>query len=168
MNPRRVAVPLILALAAALPAAAQAVTPAAYSPDPDTAEVRSFPLSLDKVQKLAATIDALDRLEASDPNLKSKMDAEPTDDQTIDARVTSLDARFPEAADIVHKNGLTSREYIVVSLAFLNDLAFVTMKRQGAIQSYPPGSITPENAAFVEANYGKLEQLSEKITGDSN
>lgn len=168
MNHRPLAVLVSLVLAAALPAAAQAATPAAYNTDPDMVEVRSFPLNMDKVEKLAATINALDQLEASDPDLKSKMDAEPSDDQTIDAKVQSLDTRFPEAAEVVHKNGLTSREYIVVSLAFINDVAFVAMKRQGAIQSYPAGSITPENAAFVEANYGKLEQLSEKISGGSD
>jgi len=167
MNHRRLAVLLAFVLAAALPAPAQAVTPAAYNADPDLAEVRSFPLSMDNVEKLSATINALDQLEAADPNLKSKMDADFSDDQTIDAKVQSLDTRFPEAADVVHRNGLTSREYVVVSLAFLNDLAFVSMKREGAIESYPAGSITPENAAFVEANYGKLEQLSQKISGSA-
>ena len=167
MNHRRLAALLVLVLAA-LPVAAQATTPAAYNTDPDMVEVRSFPLTMDKVEKLAATVNALDQLEATDPGLKSKMDAEPSDDQTISEKVQSLDTRFPEAAVIVHENGLTSRDYIIASLAFLNDVAFVTMKREGAIQSYPPGSITPANAAFVEANYARLQQLSEKITGGSN
>jgi hypothetical protein len=136
--------------------------------DPDMAEVRSFPLTMDNVEKLGAAIDALDQLEASDPALKAKMDAEPSDDQTIDEKVQSLDTRFPEAADVVHKSGLTSREYIVVSLAFLNDIAFVSMKRQGALEAYPPGSITSANAAFVEGNYDKLLQLSQKISGSAD
>lgn len=168
MNRCRLAVPLILALAGSLPAAAQAVTPAAYNIDPDLIEVRGFRLTMDKVEKLATTVNDLNQLESADPNLKSKMDADFSDDQTIDAKVQSLDTRFPEAADVVHRHGLTSREYIVVSLAFLNDVAFVAMKRQGAIDSYPPGAITPENAAFVEANYGRLEELSNKITGTAN
>jgi hypothetical protein len=168
MNPRQLAALLSLVLAAALPASAQVITPAAYNSDPDMLEVRTYPLTMDKVEKLAATVDALDRLEAADPALKTKMDTEPSDDQTIDAKVNSLDTRYPEAADVVHRNGLTSREYILVSLAFVNDMTFVSMKRQGALQSYPPGSITPANAAFVDANYAKLEQLSEKISGASN
>lgn len=168
MNHRPLALLLAFVLAAALPASAQAVTPAAWNADPDMLEVRTFPLTMDKVDKLAATIDALDQLEAADPNLKSKIDAEPSDDQTIDEKVQTLDTRFPEAAEVVHKNGLTSREYIVVSMAFLNDLDFVAMKRQGAIQSYPPGSITPQNAAFVEANYARLEQLSQKLSGSTD
>lgn len=168
MHRRHLALSLILALAAALPAAAQVVTPAAWGNDPDLAEARSYTLTMDKVEKLAAAIDALSRLEAGDPSLKAKMDAEPDDDQTIDQKVHTLDARFPEAADVVHRNGLSSREYVVVSLAFLNDVTFVAMKRQGSIQSYPPGSITPENAAFVESHYDKLQQLSEKISGSAD
>jgi hypothetical protein len=168
MNPRYLAVLLTLGLAAALPAAAQSMTPAAYDNDPDMLEVRTFPLTMDKVQKLAAAIDALSQLEAANPALKAKMDAEPNDDQSIDQKVHTLDASFPEAADVVHENGLTSRDYIIVSLAFLNDVAFVAMKRQGSLQSYPAGSITPDNAAFVEANYDKLQQLSQKISGGSD
>jgi hypothetical protein len=167
MNPRRLAALLALVLAAVIPASAQSVLPANNS-DPDLVEVRNYPLTMDKVEKLAAAVDALNQLETANPALKSKMDAEPADDQTIDAKVRSLDTRFPEAADVVHQNGLTSRDYIVVSLAFLNDVAFVSMRRQGTLHSYPPGSITPENAAFVESNYDKLQQLSQKISGGSD
>jgi hypothetical protein len=168
MNRCRFAVlALVLALAAALPAAAQSAL-AARNTDPDLVEVRTYPLSMDKVERLAAAIDALNQLEAADPALKSKMDAEPADDPTIDEKVRSLDTRFPEAANVVHQNGLSSHDYIVVSLAFLNDVAFVAMKRQGAFPSYPPGSITPANAAFVEANYSMLQQLSQRISGGTD
>jgi hypothetical protein len=165
MNCRHLAALLALALAAALPALAQPAPEPTPDYDPTMVEVRSLPLTMDKVEKLAAAIDALSRLEAADPGLKAKMDAEPSDDQTVDEKVQSLDIRFPEAANVVHRYGLTSREYILVSLAFLNDIAFVAMKRQGAIQSYPPGSITPANAAFVETNYDMLQQLSQKMSG---
>lgn len=165
MTSRPLAALLALALAAALPLIAQAPP---GDNDPDMAEARSYRLTMDKVEKLAAAIDALNQLEAANPALKAKMDAEPDDDQTIDEKVHTLDARFPEAADLVHRNGLTSREYVVVSLAFLNDLAFVAMKRQGALQTYPPGSITPENAAFVQANYDRLQQLSHKMSAGSD
>ena len=168
MNCRHIAALLALALAVALPALAQPVPEPTPDYDPTMAEVRTYPLTMDKVEKLTAAIDALSRLEAADPALKAKMDAEPSDDPTVDEKVQSLDTRFPEAANVVHQNGLTSRDYIIVSLAFLNDVAFVAMKRQGAIQSYPPGAITPQNAAFVEANYDMLERLSEKISGSSN
>jgi hypothetical protein len=162
MNPRRLAILLVLAPTALGCASAQSIT---GDSDPDMVEVRSYPLSLDKVQKLADAIDALSQLEATNPALKAKMDAEPNDDQTIDQKVYTLDAKFPQAADVVHQNGLTSRDYIMVSLACLNDVAFVAMKRQGSLQAYPPGSITPQNAAFVEANYNKLQQLSQKMSG---
>jgi hypothetical protein len=39
---------------------------------------------------------------------------------------------------------------------------------QGAIKAYPPNTVTPENAAFVEQNYEKLKALAEKMTPPEN
>ena len=45
----------------------------------------------------------------------------------------------------------------MVSLALMNDFMLVGMKKQGTIKEYPPNSVTPENAAFVDANFDKLK-----------
>jgi hypothetical protein len=42
------------------------------------------------------------------------------------------------------------------------------MKKQGMIKDYPPNSVTPENAAFVEANFDKLQQMSQKLSQGPN
>jgi hypothetical protein len=49
-------------------------------------------------------------------------------------------------------------------MALLNDMMMVGMKMQGAIKEYPPNSVTPENAAFVQQNFDKLKALSRKMT----
>ena len=59
-----------------------------------------------------------------------------------------------------------------MTLAFMNDVMPVGMKKQGSIKTYPPNTITPENAMFVEQNYDKLMELNKKMTppdeGDEN
>lgn len=68
----------------------------------------------------------------------------------------------------MHSSGLSTREYVLVSLAFLNDVMIVGMKKQGMIKEYPANAITPENAAFVEQNFDKLKQVSEKLSPAEN
>jgi hypothetical protein len=131
--------------------------------DPDVLEVRHYRLTMDKLEKAAAATEQVDALMASNPEMKKRADAE-SDDATIDQKVKQFDTQFPDATAIIHKNGLSTREYIVVSLALLNDLMMVGMKMQGAIKEYPPDSITPENAAFVEQNFDKIKKLAEGMT----
>jgi hypothetical protein len=132
--------------------------------DPDMIEVRQYRLTMDKVEKTASATEQVNVLLASNPGLKKRVDAESDDDASIDQKVKSFDTKFPEATAIIHKNGLSTREYIVVSLALLNDMMMVGMKMQGAMKQYPPGSVTPDNAAFVEQNFDKLKVLATKMT----
>jgi hypothetical protein len=158
MKPLRV-LPVCLAV---LALAATFHTAVAQAPDnPDLAEARKYTLTMDKVQKLVAAFDAVNKLTAADPALKAKMDADSGPNLTIDAS-------FPQVATAIHAQSLTTREFIIVSIAFINDVTFVGMKKQGMIKDYPPNSVTPENAAFVEANFDKLQQMSQKLSQGPN
>jgi hypothetical protein len=153
----------LLALAATLHPVLQAR--AQMPPDnPDLPEARNYVLTMDKIEKLAAAVDDINKLRASNPALKARMDAADYSKLPIDQEAKNIDANFPEVAAVIHSHDLTTREFILVTMAFFNDVAFVGMKKQGAIQAYPPNSITPENAAFVEANWDKLQQLSQKFS----
>ncbi|MGB6193589.1 MAG: hypothetical protein WBF42_14065 [Terracidiphilus sp.] len=133
--------------------------------DPDLVEVRHYRLTMDKLEKAANVSQQIEAFVAGDPAMKKRMDAEPDqNDASIDQKVRRFDASFPTVAAIVHRNGLSTREYIVVSLALMNDYMMVGMKRQGSIKSYPPNSITSENAAFVEQNFDKLQGIIAKMT----
>jgi hypothetical protein len=85
-----------------------------------------------------------------------------------DQREKDIDTNFPQVAAIIHSHGLTTREFMVVTIAYINDVTFVGMKKQGMIKDYPPNSITPENAAFVEANFDKLQQIGQKLSPSQN
>ena len=169
MKPTRTA-PACLTLLALLSLLNPAFQARAQMPadNPDLPEVRNYVLTMDKIEKLAASFDAINKLRASNPALKARMDAANYSNLPIDQQAKNVDASFPEVAALIHTNGLTTREFILVASAFLNDITYVGMKKQGAIQAYPPNSITPENAAFVEANWDKLQQIGKKLSSDQN
>lgn len=150
-----------MAMVAASPAVSQSAKSVANSPD--VVEVRQYRLTMEKLDKLVAATDALNKLIASDPAFRKKMDANTEEDRSIDQKARRLDAEFPQAAAVLQANGLSTREYIVLSLAFINDVTFVGMKKQGAIKEYPANALTPENAAFVEQNFDKMQELSKKL-----
>ena len=163
----------VLSISTALHANAQA--PSAVDNNPDLIEARRYTLTMDKIEKLAAATDTINKLTASNPALKSKMDAASTGNLSIDQRAKNIDANFPQVATLIHGNGLTTREYIVVMIAFINDvtvtrrqlrglLGWSDMKKQGIINDYPPNSVTPQNAAFVESNFDKLQQIGQKLS----
>ncbi|MGB9029419.1 MAG: hypothetical protein WCC27_04785 [Acidobacteriaceae bacterium] len=155
----------VLALATSLHSAA---AQAARDNNPDLIEVRKYTLTMPKIQNLVAATDAINKMVAADPSLKQKMDAGADTDKTLDQKVRNIDTNFPQVAAVLHSHGLSTREYLLVTLAFINDVSFVAMKKQGMIKDYPPNSVTPENAAFVEANYDKLQQIGQKLSPDQN
>lgn len=135
----------------------------------DVVEIRNYHLTMAKVNQFAAATTALAKLVDSNPELKQSMNSGKDDDATFTQKAAEWDLRFPQATAVLRSNGLATREYLVISLALFNDVMIVGMKKQGALKEYPPNSITPENAAFVEQNYDKLQQaLSPLMSQDQN
>jgi hypothetical protein len=132
----------------------------------DQAEVHQYRLTMEKVQQFVATV-ALHKLRESDPDLKKRMDAQKSDNETISQEAADLEQHFPQVAALVRSHGITPREYIVIFVALISDVSLVGMKRQGEIKEYPPNSITPENAAFIEQNYDKLTQALTALNDQS-
>jgi hypothetical protein len=156
----------VFALSNAAAAAPQAV--GAADRNADIVAVRQYRLTMDKVEKLVTASQALNKMIAADPAIKTRLDSDSDESGTIDQKVKVMEVDFPQAAAVVHASGLTTRDYIMVGLAFMNDVMIVSMKKGGLIKDYPANSITPENAAFVEQNFDKLKQLSEKLAPPNN
>ena len=132
--------------------------------DPDLVEIRQYRLTMDKVQRMADAMQEFNKMLAANPALKKRMNEDGDNDGTIAEKAHELEVKSPEAVAVLRSHGLSPREYIVVSLAFMNDVMIVGMKKQGAIKEYPPKAITAENAAFVEANFDKLQEISAKLS----
>jgi hypothetical protein len=156
----------LLTAAAALMAIPQVGKPAGG--DPDAPEIYKYRLTMDKIQKAAAATDAINKLLAGNPDLKKQMDNEDQNGQTIVQRAKLIDTKYPQVAAVIHSNGLTTREYVVVFQAFISDVMMVGMKKEGVIKEYPPNSVSPENAAFLEQNFDKLKDLTVKMAPPPN
>jgi len=135
----------------------------------DDSEVRHYQLTMDKAQRTATALQAINQLVAANPSLNAAMDASSgtTGKKPITQQAHDIDTQYPQVAAIIHKNGLATREFIVCTGALINDLGWVTMKKQGMIKSYPPGMITPENAELIEANWAAFQTLGTKMSPPS-
>jgi hypothetical protein len=133
--------------------------------DPDVREVRHYALTLGKAQKAAAAMQSINQLVAANPSLSSALDAggNTTGKKPITQQAHDIDAQFPQIASIIHANGLATREFIVLTGAIINDLGFVSMKKSGMMQAYPPGMITPENAALIEGNWDAFQAIGARM-----
>jgi len=138
----------------------------APSDNPDVNEVRNYALTLDKAQKAATAMQSINLLVAANPSLNAAMDqsANTTGKETITQQAQNIDSQYSQISTIIHANGLQTREFIVITGAIINDVGFVGMKMQGMITTYPPNSITPANAAFVEANWATFQTIAAKMT----
>jgi hypothetical protein len=136
----------------------------------DVNEVRSYALTLDKAQKAATAMQTINQMIAANPSLSAALDASSstTGKETITQQAQYIDSKYPQIATVIHSNGLQSREFIVITGAIINDVGFVGMKMQGVISSYPPNSITPANAALIQANWAAFQALAAKMMPPSS
>ncbi|MGA3100576.1 MAG: hypothetical protein ABSD61_01830 [Terracidiphilus sp.] len=134
--------------------------------NPDVSEVRNYVLTLAKAQETATAMQGINQLVAANPSLSAALDnsGNTTGKETITQQAQDIDSKYPQIATIIHANGLQTREFILITGAIINDVGFVGMKMQGMIKAYPPNSITPANAAFVEANWAAFQALAGKMT----
>jgi hypothetical protein len=134
--------------------------------NPDVIEVRHYALTLDKAQKTATALQSINQLVAANPSLNAAMDAgsDSTGKKPITQQAQDIDSKYPQVAAIIKANGLATREFIVLIGAIINDVGLVGMKKSGMMQAYPPGMITPANAALIEGNWDAFQALTAKMT----
>lgn len=154
----------MVALATAAMSAPRGGGPETVSADDN--EVRHYQLTMDKAQRTATALQAINQLVAANPSLNAAMDASSatTGKKPITQQAQDIDTQYAQVAAIIHQNGLATREFIVITGALINDLGWVTMKMQGMVKAYPPGMITPENAALIEGNWPAFQAIGAKMT----
>lgn len=153
---------LVLASAWLAAAAPQAPSPRRTAEnDPDLKEMRDYRLSMDNIQKYVAAYKAL----ASDPSASCLNDHPPGNAKTL-AEGDKIIASCGRAASDISGVGLKPHDFLVMTGALLGDLMAVGMKKEGTIKAYP-ATISPENAAFLEQNYDKIQALLAPLMGES-
>jgi hypothetical protein len=129
--------------------------------DPDLKEMRDYRLSMDKIQKYVAAFKAL----SNDPTAACLKDNPPGNAKTL-AEGDKIIANCGHAAADIRSAGLKPHEFLVMSGALLGDIMTVQMKKEGTIKTYPD-TISPENAAFLEQNFDKVQALLAPLTQQS-
>lgn len=130
---------------------------------PDLKEIRDYRLNLDVVQRFAQAFKTIN----GDATAKKCFDnGAPGNAPTLDAGEKLIAACPPAIADL-KSAGMKPREFLVVTGALLGGFMAVGMKKSGAIKEYPD-SISPENAAFVEQNYDKLQKILAPVMGSGD
>jgi hypothetical protein len=130
---------------------------AAIAPAQETAdrrEIREFRLNMDVIQRY---IGAFQRISNDTGAKKCFHNNLPGDAATLDAGEKRLKA-CPAAAALLKSAGLKPREFMVITGALFSDFIAVGMKREGKLKEYP-ASLSPENAAFIDQNFDKLQSL---------
>lgn len=148
-------------LLAAASAAAQ--SHAKKADDPDTKEIRAYRLNMDVIQRYVTAIKTV----GNDPGAKKCFENNsPGDARSLDAGEKIINSCPPGVAAL-KTAGLKPREFMIVTAALIGDVMAVGMKKSGTIKEYP-ASISPENAAFVEQNFDKIQTMLAPLSGDRN
>lgn len=144
--------PLLCAAALAFATLAGAETPE----DADLAEIRAVTLT---EASFAKYVEATRNLAAAH---FENCAADDDDADAGNASVTTMAAKLdsvPAAKAAVQAAGLTSRQYVVYSLALMEN-GFAAYTPAG---SKLPAGINPANVAFMRSHSAEMDQLSEEI-----
>jgi len=128
---------------------------------PDLREMRNYRLNMDVIQRYMQAIKSTNDDAAAKKCFEKNA---PGDAPTLDAGEKLINA-CPAAVADLNSAGIKPREFLVITGALIGDFMAVGMKKSGTIKDYP-SSISPENAAFIEQNYDKLQAMLAPLTGN--
>jgi hypothetical protein len=148
----------------------QGAPPEQRQNDPELAEIRNYRLTMPKIDKYAAITDGMAGLVQAHPELEKALESthDSNEPKNIAETVRQFETKFPQGVALIKKQGMTTREYVVLSFALLNDVMIVGMKKSGQLKAYPANSITSENNSFVEQNFDKLNKILTAATKIGN
>lgn len=127
--------------------------------DPDTKEIRDYRLTMDVIQRYTRAVKSA----TEDPGAKKCFEKDsPGNAPSLDAGEKIINA-CPAAVADLKTAGLKPREFLILTAALIGDVMAVGMKKQGTIKAYPD-SISPENVAFVEQNFDKIQAMLMPLT----
>lgn len=144
-----------------IPVRAQSANP---TQEADHKELLSYSLSMDKITQLVKVTSALKDWEKNNPQASKDMDENGLQGGLSD-RIKSLETKFPAAAEIIRKNGMTVREYMVAFTVVIEAVMFVNSKKSGEIKDYSlaKGMVSEANLNFVEQHWSEIEKLTVDI-----
>lgn len=131
-------------------------------------EVKNFVLTADNLDKYAAAVKGIRKVQKDDPVLKKQMDDDNSrnPNNTIAGSVATIE-KYPPVVDALKNAGLPPRDFVVMTYTLINSAAAVQMRKSGAIKEYPD-SVLPDNASFVEKNYDRISKIFNSTSDSSD
>ena len=139
---------------AVAPAVAQ-LNPAASS-NGDQEEIKNFRLNMARLEQYTAASKALAAYAKENPSVQESSQ-NGQDAKTISDVVKRVE-KYPGAVAAIQTAGLSPREFAVMGLTLFTVGMMVALKKQGNIKAIP-ATVLPENVAFFEQNYDKIESV---------
>ena len=153
----RVGVPLFLLMVAASPLA----RPQA-SADADTREVKAYRLTMPKVNAFYAVTKNLRKLAAADPKACAAVERDDENEGgSLNVQAKRIEVAYPKVVPLLKAEGLTVREYLLMTAAQLQAGMAVYAKSAGMKEL--PAGVSPENVAFMEQHQKELDAMGAEL-----
>jgi len=127
----------------------------------DMKEVGTYPLTMDKVRRLAAAATELSAYGESHPNQSTAKSG--SGDSNFTEMAKELDSKSPEAAAIIKKHGYSTREFMVASTTLGMASMAVNLKKSGmsgGATAKEEGPVVKANEELLEKNWDEVQRLS--------
>jgi len=123
-------------------------------------EVLNYPLTMDKVEKWAATNRTLlPYIKAHADTMKKMAQPGAAEIKNLNDMGSWAKAQFPEYVTMIEGAGLTFKDYLLISFAISTSFAAEAMSERGGQMPAGMPVASPANVAFVKANKAKIMQI---------
>jgi hypothetical protein len=131
-------------------------------------EVVNYELSMDKLRRLVSVQRDLNALSASQPDIPAKIDADMKVLQNKRPAPTLADAaglldQHTSVRNILAKNGLTSREWLLTSGAMSAAMIFMILEGRQTTGASPLSAAQKANVALLKQNQTEWKQIEEEF-----
>jgi hypothetical protein len=134
--------------------------------DAEQRELYAYVLTMDKIHKLEGATRDMQEWEKKNPQAAKtakEEDEKRMENAPLSERAKLFDAKMPEAAAILRKNGLTTREYFLIVETMMQAAILVSVKKSGQMAEYSKEAtalVNPANLTFVEQHWDELQKLN--------
>ena len=133
----------------------------------DEKALAEYRLTMPAIQKLLAATRAMAKA-GEDPAVKAAAQkfskAEESGDgyQGLNDLASRIE-KFPPMASAIRSAGITPREYMLITMSYMQAAMAAGFKKQGLLKEVPKG--TPvENVTFIEKNEAELQAIQKEFT----
>jgi hypothetical protein len=135
----------------------------------DAKEIRDYQLTTDKLTRYEGAAKAVQKILKDNPAVQQKLDSDSQNSSgpnSIAQSAAALDKQSQLVAAI-KSAGFGTHEYVVLTYALMASEGYIAMKK--SVPNTPmPQDVSPANAAFAEANFGRIQILAQETMGSSN